>query len=516
MSRTQFLQKVIEQLASSVRGQQIMILGSPQSGKTTALRYLKREIERQEHDWIVFDPIPASQFLSEAFFDLLSEWLISSEAVPEKLRLITGPNQTLSDFWRCVATVRYQNAQLRRVVLLIDDADQNVLGIERLATLLSSVRGFHEEWQEVDLNVHVIWAGSIIPTQLLLSFRERILASWPFTRDRSLLMLPDLSMEEILERLNQIRPDAKVRLVHAEYLYELTLGDVNAVSELLTLVGEQPINCATFLSASEHLIVSSEWGARLKSSISKLSERGRKQLAHLMLGQYVRTKPYDDLEDELILSGLVRVDETMNDRCLRLRSWLTEGGLRHHWHELGMISAEVPYCNHHELIPPIQCLNQRAFSIVCEIETVLRNLVVARLGRANNNGHPFAGLNFKERQSGDREDQLSRSKRWQSQVAGSKYVNAHAALVSYVNTTDLIDLIWHLLQQKDPVVLPLQGVHQRLAGFKEIRDVVMHGQIITEESLENLLEIRQELYSRLIVPQSGSDGLLNNSNAETL
>jgi hypothetical protein len=102
-------------------------------------------------------------------------------------------------------------------------------------------------------------------------------------------------------------------------------------------------------------------------------------------------------------------------------------------------------------------------------------------------------------QNKQKEDQYYRSTDWRKKVSRSQFVDAHAALISYSDTRDLLKLIDHLINTNDELAASLKNVRPQLSGMKEIRDAVMHGQIINEKSVENLYSIYHKLITELAV-----------------
>ncbi len=502
MTRQDLAAQITNKLYESMRGRQIIILGGPQSGKTRMLTELRQKIEQVNRLWLVYGPVPAQSLLSPMFYSTLLHWL-QHEGVLEAQTDPTDIPTSLLDFWQEVSPFLNKNL-VRRIVILVDDANLDELGETDLVARFSAVRGFHEEWTDVDLTVHFVWAGTALASRLTELYKGSDRASWPFVRDHTLYLLPDLTVSEVYAWLVGTAKHTPQRLIHAEYLHEMTQGSVACLSAILQHLGESPINCAGLLRAAESLFADQQWIDTIRSHIVNLSDNARQQLGVLLNGQFLSVRQFCVLEDELNIFGLVRVDKVDELRLLRLHNWLIECTLRRHWNVFQPIVGSDVFRDDSELLPPTQVIDRGAFALLTEIESLLRNIVVVRLTGQQGKAHPFVGLNLEVKRRGpigdpEYEDQYTRSTKWKKSVGNSRFVDTHGALISYTDIKDLLGLLDHLFSVNDHVTEPLRWIRPKLNGFKEIRDAVMHGQIITEESLDNLIEIRQDLYERLSV-----------------
>jgi hypothetical protein len=474
-----------------------MFVGGLQSGKTHTLMTLAQQIEGQHRLWAAYGPVEACALFTPAFYETLSEWLVSEGYILNASSRTVRPPTSLTDYWRDIFP-HIDRRLLRHFVILIDQADASAVGLERLGELLSTVRGFQEEWHEIDLAVHFVWAGTFIPARLLEIFRQPDSASWPLQRGGSLLWLPDLDADELLLWLQTVSHSAP-QLIHARYLRELTAGDPATTKALLSYLNDAVIRCSDLAQAAEQVIRDERWAEYIAAALTQLSLSAREKIVALLQGYFVHIQPHGNLEDELLLSGLVRLDEQPFSRVLRLKNWVIEAALRYRARRFSPFLGDGIFQNHIELIPPTYCLNQEIYALLSEIETQLRNLVRIRLGDRQD-PHPLQGLNSEEHPyTGELSDQYQRAIKWRNRVQDSRWVHTQASLISYTDTTELLGLIEHLLTQGDPVVSRLRDMRASLQGFKAIRDAVMHGQIVTEDSLDKLVEIRRELNNWLTI-----------------
>jgi hypothetical protein len=230
--------------------------------------------------------------------------------------------------------------------------------------------------------------------------------------------------------------------------------------------------------------------------VTGLSSRACDVLIRNLQGQFVVVKD-QELKEELLLSGLFHETKF---KSISLINPVLERSLRKNWSRIRPKELPDVFSDLCELIPPVFCLNNAAYELISEIETLLRNIIVIRLGIQPKGKHLLSGINYRSSpRDGVKEDQYFRSLDWRKRVSKSQFVYAHAALISYTDTGDLLDLVDHLLDLQDDVVGRLKPLRAQLSGMKEIRDAVMHGQVINEKSVENLSQIYIQLTMELTV-----------------
>jgi hypothetical protein len=495
MSRKETAETVINTLENAVRGRQVLVLGSPGSGKTNFLDQLREDLSLRHRSWIAFTAGPASSLLSSTFFVNLVDFLKREGCLNPQFDL-PDRSFSLTGFFEKVSPALYKE-MIRHLVILVDDLDQNRMPLDQISNLLSSVRGFYTEWRDIDINVHFVFAGQVNPRALLGLYRDADSASWPLEQGKTIFHLPPLTLDEVNEKINKSRGSSGVKVgLYSRYLFELSNGDVFTIARILSNLSNKNLSCQLFFDTAEMLVDSADWIHILDLRVRDLSARAFDVLVRNLQGQFVCLSD-QELREELFLSGLFR--ETQFNSVYLINP-VVERSLRQNWSDIKPKDAPDVFGNLSELIPPVFCLNSTAFELLSEIEMLLRNLVVVRLGIRTKQKHLLSGLNYEINPRTDlKEDQYFRSSDWRSQVGKSHFVDAHAALISYTDTKDLLRLLDHLIETKDEVISSLKSLRPQLSGMKDIRDAVMHGQIINEKSVENLYLIYSQLTTGLTI-----------------
>lgn len=497
MSREAFANEVINSLENAVRGRQILIVGPPYSGRSKILDILAHEIANRQRNWIAFSSGSANALFSQGFYERLVAILKKGGCVDPEFHLGNKPSSLTSFFIRVDNALYKEN--IRHLVILVDDLDEELMSLEEIANILSTVRGFYTEWNEIEINIHFVFVGKVNLHNLLKLYKGADGASWPLLQGKTVFHIPPLTIDEVRGELLQFESRHNRSLdLYASYLFELTQGDVSTLSSILRIANSKKISCHIFFDAAENLITDSEWVKLIEKRAKSLSAEAIDVIAFILRGQLISLSDRE-LKQELLLNGLTR---SANTSLIILTNPVIERTLRKHWQKWFPQRSDKVFGDVSELIPPIFTLNNKAFELISEIEMLLRNIAVVRLGVNTTDAekHFLSGLNYElNNYTGLKEDQYLRSKDWRHKVGKSRYVDAHAALISYTDTKDLLNLIDYLINENDQVVSSLKPVRAKLNGLKEIRDAVMHGQVINEQSVDNLIDIYNDLNNSLLL-----------------
>ncbi len=477
----------------------LAVYGPPHSGKSHFLATLKRRLLTTDHDCLVFGPLPASETLNEqGFMRRLLDSLQEEEALtalPDRESVLRAASQRI--FWGRL--LPYVPEALRRVVVVIDDADAERLSASELYGLVGRARKFTTEWNSDRLSIATVIGGTWSPRLLREEFKQRQ-SSWPFLSDDTLFPLPDLEADEVREWATAVLETGTVRDIHVRYLHELTLGDADAMERVLVGMFGATTSCDAMRDVAAAIVESEEYITEVERRLRLCIPGAQALLPQLLNERPISYDRYSSAAESLLLSGLVRIDTIGTTRLVVLRNWLIESVLRRQQARFGALLPGDVYRPVAELMPPIRCLNIEAYAIICEIENLLRNLIMCRLGLTSRRMHPLQGM--LENRYDDRlnyaADQYTRSSEWRKRFAAKAHVDSHAALVSYSRTGDVLDLIAWLAEQGDPITRRLTpGVRQQLSELKDVRDVVMHNQILSERSYNQLCDIREHVYQAL-------------------
>ncbi|MCB0130590.1 MAG: hypothetical protein KDD78_07070 [Caldilineaceae bacterium] len=181
-------------------------------------------------------------------------------------------------------------------------------------------------------------------------------------------------------------------------------------------------------------------------------------------------------------------------RYLTFSSWYVELILRFRGDELEIdIDKDKQLTYIQELMPTIRAVNWHAYDVVNDIENQIRNFVVLKAhDMVETQGH---FLNFKVRVGKRKQNIHKKAINWRTDSI-AKSINADLnPLVAYCSTRELaatVDLLASRLKSG-----AWKAIADSLRSVADIRDAVMHNQLITEHELLKLETLQNEIYSAL-------------------
>jgi hypothetical protein len=445
----------------------------------------------------------------------VAEWLQHEEMVePSYSSEGAARAFTPQHFWEMAADA-LENGVSGEIVVIIDgmSATAPLMSARALYEALARLRAFVSEWRRDEIDVHHVVVGAWSTLDLLRQF-DMAHTSWPFDAGHTILDAPAWTPDELRATLQKMGASVVDVDLYGRYLYELTSGDPWAVQgTLATLRTRGEVSCDALAEAAQAFARAPACQRELLRRYEGLSAAARAVLHRVLQGGYALGGRTLSRElEELELSGWLTFVKTSDDerRIGRLRSWVVEYGLRR---SDGALRGNLPagiYKNADELLPPVRCLNQDAYEIVCEIENHLRNLVLLRrhvLDAAQGavKSYPLVGQRTSTLMAGsqnyaDEHQRMQASRRHFLDDKG--LVVTHAPLISFSTTQPLLDLIGQMaVTDQDDVLIHLRKIIDQgaLDRFKELRDAVAHNQLVSERALHFLRDLRARLLNALAV-----------------
>jgi hypothetical protein len=444
----------------------------------------------------------------------VADWLEQEQMVRPSFRRADALNAlTPQHFWE-IALEALEQGVSGDVIVLISGPPEPPSDMHTLYEAFARLRAFASEWTHSELSVHHVVVG-LWSNYALQAEYEQAHTSWPFDAGRTLLQAPPWSVDDVMSRLagwGLITGDPEL---HARYLWELTGGDPWAATavarEVRTAYAASHVTCDELAAAAVRFAAGSVCQRELLRRYDRTSSEARAVLHRALQGGYVvggRTLRRD--LEELELLGWVTFEVGGDRRIGRLRSWVLEYALRS---STGALRSRLPasvYARADELLPPMRCLNQDAYESVCEIENLLRNLVVMRRHAADVQAgvtrvHPLVGqrtstLMSSSTRYADEHARLEASRRHFLEDKGLAVT--HAPLVSFSTTQPVLDMIEQMvIGEQDEVLSNLRKMIARddLARFKSLRDAVAHNQMVSETARTFLRDLRARLVHALAV-----------------
>ncbi len=228
-----------------------------------------------------------------------------------------------------------------------------------------------------------------------------------------------------------------------------------------------------------------------------------KAIQELLLLRQVPVKSLPPHLERLRVAGIVRERVILNQRYITLRSWYTELLLRLHATELGIGDRASQDPDLAELMPTISVLHQDAYILVHEIENLLRNFLVTHLAAERSTGEPLlSGRGYKDvtlRRNGESErheqDAQERAEQWQMRSRDRGLPVHLNPAIAYLSLSDLGSILKEVGELMDSASwLRVAAAVERVV---DIRDAVMHNQIIEIVDLEKIHALQAEIFSAL-------------------
>ena len=456
--------------------------------------------------------LPANAIAWDVYVRGVVDWLVHEQMVRASFRRAEAILAlTPQHFWELVVEALEQGVSGDVIVIIsgMHEPLADMHGLHELYDAFARLRGFTSEWRRWELGVHHVVVGLWSNVALHSEF-ERAHTSWPFDAGLTLLQAPSLTIEEVRSLMNCGDCDEDERNLYARYLWELTNGDDWAVRETLQIVAEKSqVDCDVLAESAQEFAVGGVCQRELLRRYERTSPEARAMLHSVLEGGLIVVEHAMRREhEELDLNGWIRFDGQGGKRIGRLRSWVVEYALRR---SMGVLRSRLPasvFFDADELLPPVRCLNQDAYECVCEIENLLRNLVVIRLhvadvaaGRAR--VHPLQGQRTSTLMAGavKHADEYARADATRRHFLEDKDLRlTHAPAIAFSTTQPVLELVEQLaISEKDPVVSRLGKLIARddFSRFKALRDAVAHNQMVSESARTFLRDLRVRLVNAL-------------------
>jgi hypothetical protein len=495
-SRNDLVQKIVRQISNNTCSMPV-VLSPLEEENGIFLKELEKNIESSNRKVLIMPINTVQEFQNEPqiYTDILN--YIKNNGY---LLNITGEEELIKAaskniFWKNIKPY-LDIDNIESIVFLLTGVTTKDHSLVEIFDLYSNFRKFCTEWKDSQLSVHFISIGNWEPIQLENLFKKNQ-TSWPFVKDYNLFILPDLTEAEVFEALSYKSFSQSPKLIHAEYLWELTNGDPWCVSQIMLTL--KSISCGEIFDNCIKMSQSEEFSSEMKAKIQNLSVTAKKYLGNLLLGMRISCNGHIEATNELILSGLCRLIRRNETDLIEIKNWVIECAIRGKGDFYQEEGLPCIYKDFNQLIPPITCLNREAYNYICEIENLLRNQVILRLfeNQKDKGNHPLVGITTNQSASYSdniSEDMFTRSSKWyKDRVKMSKYVDTHTALIGFTGLPNLIEIIKKLIREKDPVIIKLKPFLENFNALKDIRDAIAHNQLISEKSYQLVVNLRDNL-----------------------
>jgi len=340
----------------------------------------------------------------------------------------------------------------------------------------------------------------------LEAYYRRIETSFPYTTGQNCDVWEGITAADMAALLQQERPDEAYPLL-GQTLFELTGGHPAAALEIVQQIPAGQLKLRALLRATERAAKDGAAAQALLRAWQRLPLATRTVVRQLLLQRHGAATIAAEHVDRLLTTGIARRDRVGGGYYLSFRSWYAELLVRQHLSELDLADERSAVVQLDQLIPAIAALNVEAYRLIHDIENTVRNFVTIQLCLQQDAAasHILTGRVQQSRYDarGQRvyEDAYQRAAEWQARSVQRGLPTEFNPLLVYCSTGDLAALVDEInLQLRRPGWSSIAAALRNLQG---LRDAVMHNQVLSDDALEQLAELRAAIYECLSALAAG-------------
>jgi hypothetical protein len=461
--------------------------GAPGSGKTYLLNRVADLMQKELSNAQVLGPY---HFQPSEEVKLCKGILADCQDLGFVEHTVKVPSAShLTDTWLWLGAEMQVKAG-QQFVVLADVECAEYPDLPSLASLFSSARYLEGKWDEQPFGVHIILAAYWDESILEAYFRQ-MQTSFPYSKDRNSTTWEGVSEVDLTEMVLKSGRNG-VTPTHGQVLYELTGGLPAAALDVLSRVSLVPLSIAALLAATDLAAADGEAADKLLRVLLKLPPDCLALLHDLVLRRQISVSPTDPTVISLLTVGAVRLRHFGEQTYLQFRSWYVEIFVRSHLDILGIADPQTIAVRWKELLPEIHCVNVEAYRLINETENAVRNFVATHLCLVTPDDMPILRGRYKRLKDNLVEDTHQRASEWRTQSRGKKLPVDLNPLLAYCSTTDLAELIREIADELRSS--EWRAVSVAMEDLSEIRNSVMHNQLIDDRCLERLHELQARVW----------------------
>jgi hypothetical protein len=402
----------------------------------------------------------------------------------------TKSEMNLIRTWQWIADNAYISTDYTFLVL-VDLINAHQFDLDALGRLFSRARQLEGSWHEHRLRLFHMFVGYWDNSELARHFHD-INISFPYTVGDNYAVWEGISRKEMINLVGETRV-RESEPIYGKTLFELTAGHPAAALDILERLNPKDMCIRTLLSATHQAAVNGPAGQALLETWLQLPSDSLTILEELALRQHVPIQSLRNHWRQLRVAGAVRCHQVGERHYLSFQSWYVDLLTRLHAEEIGVDDEQINRIRMNELMPTICELNAQAYRLINDIENQARNFVAIQLSLKQSKGHILAGRcqRFNE-ETNSSEDVYQRASHWRGQSLDKGRLNP---LLAYVSTRDLARVIEEI--GRDMNSEAWQHIADAIMELSDIRDAVMHNQLIDEPALRRLYELRADIYAAL-------------------
>lgn len=462
--------------------------GAPGSGKSYTVKELSKRLPEEIPRSMILGPY----IIRQDNIGNLEQRLMrdcQTAGFLDELPMIR-PEIDLTTVWRFFADNAHISTDYTFLILVdLVDADQIDLAV--LGRLFSQARQLEGAWRERRIRLFHMFVGYWNHLELVGYFRD-ISTSFPYTVGDNYAVWEGVSRKEIIRLVDETQSE-KIDPMCGGTIFELIDGHPAAALNILDYIDSGEIFLKMLLSATHQAADKGLAGQALLKAWSQLPAECRSVLRQLALKQHISIKSFRDHWQQLHAAGAVQCHRVGENQYLSFRSWYVELLVRLHTEELDIADEQIRKVNMNELMPTICDPNVQAYRLINDIENRARNFVAIRLSLKQSKGHILKGRCPRLDEATDSlADTYQRATYWRAQSLDKGILNP---LLAYVSTRDLARIIEEIGREMGSEIW--QHIADTILELSDIRDAVMHNQLIDGSALRRIYKLRADIYEAL-------------------
>jgi len=422
--------------------------------------------------------------IGSIYSDLVeAAYLDRSVSLPEEL--------DFTAFWEWAATKIASTKQI--FLVTVDVGDSGNLRPSNIASHFSNARKLETCLFGTGLRVYTVFEGFWNPF-LLDAYYKELGISFPYTPAYNYAEWQGIDEKQTAQLVSHMYPNA--RPIIGRLLHEIADGNPAIIMGILGEVQEENFNYEGIIDATREYARCGSLSLELVDIWMSLPPKAKETLATIILRRRALGLVSSDMKRLLSCFGLTKLVYIQNQEYLCLRSWFVELLLVIHRERLGLSEHILERIDMTEIMPELTTINTEAYQLIHDIETQVRNFVVQQRYRLIYPSLEDDILDVDIKIRGTKSENVAReTAKWKSRSERKGVMVNVNPRISYSSTGQLCGLL-------ESIAFELHSnewleIASNLDEMKDIRDAVMHNQIINDIHLERLYELQAHVYRAL-------------------
>lgn len=383
-------------------------------------------------------------------------------------------------------------ASSHQIFAILVDLQSPALDISLLAGLFSSARYLETAWRPHGPSILYLFAGMWRHRALEQHFHD-IETSFPYSHALNYRIWTGIDTPETVAWLRDRHPRALS--VYGEAIHDVVGGNPAAVKEIMESFTPDRVGVPELLLAVREAAQNGSLASRTVALWPTLLPESRSLVQNLVVHMCQRDPGPTPWVEELIALGIIGRREIGSERLLAFRSWYMFLVFRQHLEAIGLGDHRIAQVPVAELSPDLSSVTSEAYRLICDLELSVRNFVTTVLAseKADGDGHFLADKLPEYDADNDRvEHALERVLGWKRKSLNAGLPADMNPLVSFLSTRDLAALVQRAAaQSRNP---SWSEIAQAVRDLADVRDAIMHHQVIDDASLRRLYELQTTVY----------------------